>query len=211
MKMSIISFFFISALCLPLASCLEVHNEDNSDDITETVPITNEGAYLPADSYISDIDTHLATAANKNSYKVPTATTGNRSALRTELVAFAKKYIGTKYAYACSTPEAGFDCSGFINYVYNHFKFEVPRSSKDFEHVGRNVPVSNLKKGDLVLFTGTDPSSRQIGHIGIIIEPAGMNSEFIHSSSGSANGVTISSLDEPHYTRRFVKVVDIIN
>lgn len=134
--------------------------------------------------------------------------TGN---LRNDLVEFSKQFIGTPYSFACATPEEGFDCSGFITYVFNHYGFEVPRSSKDFEFFGREIPVNESKKGDLVLFTGTEEGTTEIGHIGILINENGMNSDFIHSSSGKANGVTISSLGSDHYTNRFVKVISIID
>lgn len=64
---------------------------------------------------------------------------------REELVSFASNYQGTPYLYAGTTPETGFDCSGFINYVYNHFGYKVPRSSKDFEFFGKEISIQNAQ------------------------------------------------------------------
>lgn len=131
---------------------------------------------------------------------------------RQNLVDFAKKYIGTPYKYACSDPTQGFDCSGFINFVYRHFGYEVPRSSKDFEFFAQPVTPDKAQPGDLVLFTPTekDTIGNHIGHIGILINQNGLASDFIHASSGKANGVTVSSLSEPHYRKRFVKIISCI-
>src|SRR5687768_9780506 len=84
------------------------------------------------------------------------------------VVAFAQTLIGTPYKYATSDPKTGFDCSGFITYVFNHFDIAVPRSSKDFENIGENIPRPNAKPGDLILFTGTDNTRRIVGHMGIV-------------------------------------------
>jgi cell wall-associated NlpC family hydrolase len=132
--------------------------------------------------------------------------TGSVSPL--DVVAFAKTLKGIPYAYACSSPESGFDCSGFINYVFDYFNITVPRSSVDFTNVGKEVPIAEGKPGDLILFTGTDKSIRQVGHIGIVIHNSTDSLAFIHSSSGSANGVTITPLNE-YYKGRFVKITRI--
>ena len=123
------------------------------------------------------------------------------------LLAFAKSLIGTPYKYASTNPAEGFDCSGFITYVFNHFNVSVPRSSVDFTNVGREVPLSMAKKGNLILFTGTDSAVRVVGHMGIITENTD-SLRFIHSSSGKANGVVITPLTD-YYKGRFVKVIDI--
>ncbi len=124
-----------------------------------------------------------------------------------ELVQFAKTLIGIPYKYASIDPLKGFDCSGFITYVFNHFNIEVPRSSVDFTNVGKEVNKRNAKEGDLVLFTGTIDSIHIVGHMGIVTQNSD-TLKFIHSTSGRANGVTISKLDD-HYKRRFVKVIRV--
>lgn len=124
-----------------------------------------------------------------------------------QVVAFAKTLIGIPYKYASTDPSEGFDCSGFITYVFNHFDIIVPRSSVDFTNVGEEVNRNNAKEGDLILFTGTIDSIRTVGHMGIVTENTD-TLKFIHSTSGHANGVTISTLNE-YYEKRFVKVIRI--
>ena len=120
------------------------------------------------------------------------------------LIKFAKSLIGTPYKYASTDPSVGFDCSGFINYVFNHFNIKVPRSSRDFRNAGKKIALGDSKPGDLILFTGTNPAERTIGHIGLIISNKDGIS-FIHSSSGKADGVVITDLND-YYRSRFVKV-----
>lgn len=125
-----------------------------------------------------------------------------------DVVAFAQTLRGVPYQYASCDPNSGFDCSGFIYYVFDHFHIKVPRSSADFTDVGKMVDKREAKPGDIILFTGTDPANRKVGHIGLVAASAGDSLTFIHSSSGKANGVTTSPLDE-YYNGRFVKVIRI--
>ena len=128
-----------------------------------------------------------------------------------ELIKFAETLIGTPYVWASTDPQVGFDCSGFITYVFNHFNIAVPRSSIDFTNVGRTVPVEKAKTGDLILFTGTDPLEKNIGHMGIVVSNTITDGlMFIHATSGRAMSVTISKLNE-QYTKRFVRVSRIFD
>ena len=126
-----------------------------------------------------------------------------------QLVNFAQTLLGIPYKYASSDPMVGFDCSGFITYVFNHFNIEVPRSSVDFTNAGNEVDIRTAKEGDLILFTGTVDSIRTVGHMGIVTENVD-ELKFIHSTSGKANAVTVSTLTE-HYKRRFVKIIRVLS
>ncbi len=125
-----------------------------------------------------------------------------------QLVNFAKTLIGIPYLYASANPEKGFDCSGFITYVFNHFKIQVPRSSIDFTNYGKDVSIAKAVPGNLILFTGTDGTSKVVGHMGIITENSKSEIHFIHSTSGKANGVTITPLSG-YYKKRFVKIIEL--
>lgn len=124
------------------------------------------------------------------------------------LVAFGRSLIGTPYLYASSDPSKGFDCSGFITYVFNHFNIAVPRSSVDFTNVGEEIPVQVARPGDLILFTGTDSTLRVVGHMGIVESNNADSLFFLHSTSGKAYGVTVSPL-KGYYKSRFVKVIRV--
>jgi len=129
--------------------------------------------------------------------------------LRETLIAFAKNYLGTPYRYASIDPVKGFDCSGFVHFVFKNFDIELPHSSKAFKSIGTELNPDDFKVGDVLVFYGYRDAS-QLGHVGIICEANGMKSKFIHSSSGKVKGVIISELDSDMYSRRFYKCVDVI-
>jgi len=129
---------------------------------------------------------------------------------RADVILFAKKLLGTPYRFASSNPLKGFDCSGFVNYVYKNFKISLPRSSVGFGALNAGLKPAEFKVGDVLVFYGFKNKNR-VGHVGIICEAAGMNSRFIHSSSGKGQGVIISNLSSSMYKRRYYKCVDVIN
>ena len=125
-----------------------------------------------------------------------------------ELLAFANSLTGIPYLYGSTDPKRGFDCSGFITYVFNHFNIVVPRRSVDFTEVEKEIDIRQAKTGDLVLFTGTDSTSRVVGHMGILIADENEPLKFIHSTSGKAYGVTTTPLN-PYYMGRYMKTIRI--
>lgn len=125
-----------------------------------------------------------------------------------ELISFAETLKGTPYVYASSNPNVGFDCSGFITYVFNHFKISVPRSSIDFTNVGKTVEVKDAKRGDIILFTGTDSTEKFVGHMGLVVSNNANELQFIHSTSGKAKSVAVTPLND-YYKKRFVRVTRI--
>ncbi len=128
---------------------------------------------------------------------------------RSEVIEFAKTYLGTKYCYAGFEPAKGFDCSGFVYFVFKHFNINLPRGSGEYQFLGAAQKPEEFKVGDVLVFYG-HLDENQIGHVGIICEANGMKSKFIHSTSGKAYGVTISQLNSEQYTRRFYKCIDVI-
>jgi len=122
----------------------------------------------------------------------------------TELTAFAETLVGIPYKYGSVKKEDGFDCSGFISYVFNHYKISVPRTTVAFTNAGEEVSIRNSKRGDIILFTGSDASSGVVGHMGIITENKKNNFWFIHAST--SQGVMLSTLNS-YFSPRFVKVI----
>ncbi|HEY5392977.1 MAG TPA: C40 family peptidase [Hanamia sp.] len=135
--------------------------------------------------------------------KVAPRIINTKNVSREDLVNFAESLIGVKYKYGSMTKENGFDCSGFINYVFNHFKISVPRITVDFTNAGKEIPVKYSKPGDLILFTGSDAQSGIVGHMGIITENNNGDLKFIHAST--SRGVMISGMSS-YFLPRFVKV-----
>ncbi len=141
-------------------------------------------------------------------YKVPARTINTKNIVADEVVSFAETLLGVPYKYGSMVKENGFDCSGFINYVFNHFKIAVPRSSVDFTNAGKEVSIENCKRGDIILFTGSNASSGVVGHMGIITKNEKNRIQFIHAASGKGAGVSISGMNS-YFVPRFVKVIRV--
>ena len=108
--------------------------------------------------------------------KLPTFEVGGSSSFdpaggggggNSQVVDYAKKFLGTPYVWGGTSPR-GFDCSGFVQYVYRKMGVELPRISADQARAGKRIGLDGLKPGDLV---GWDNSSRNVGadHIAIYI------------------------------------------
>lgn len=129
---------------------------------------------------------------------------------RDSIIIFAKKHLGTPYLYAGNDPKKGFDCSGFVSFVFKNFNVDLPRSSSGYKNIGVPLKPDEFKIGDILVFYGYQ-NNTVIGHLGIICEADGMHSKFIHASSGKVNSVTISELDSDHYANRFYKCIDVLS
>ena len=128
---------------------------------------------------------------------------------RDSIITYAKQYLGIHYLYAGNDPKKGFDCSGFVNYVFKHFDVSVPRSSSGYKNLGVSKKPEDFKVGDVLVFYGYK-NRTIVGHVGIICEANGMSSKFFHASSGKDGSVTISDLDSDHYSKRYYKCVDVL-
>ncbi len=146
--------------------------------------------------------------SNRINNSVPGVVIDTKNVTADSVVEFAKTLIGTRYKYGSAIKEQGFDCSGFITYVFNHFKIHVPRISKDFTNAGMSVDPAASKPGDLILFTGTDTTGWIVGHMGIITQNESGRLQFIHSASGKSIGVIISGMSK-YFETRLVKVIRV--
>lgn len=107
----------------------------------------------------------------------------------------ALSYKGVKYRFGGATP-TGFDCSGFVMYVFNKHGIKLPRTADIQFTVGK--PIKNkkeLKPGDLVFF---ETYEKGASHVGIYQG----NDKFVHASS--SRGVTLSGLSEEYYAKRYL-------
>jgi cell wall-associated NlpC family hydrolase len=118
-----------------------------------------------------------------------TTTVSSRGA---RVATMSKRYLGVRYRWAGSSPSGGFDCSGFVMYLYRKVGRALPHNAAMQYRYGRTVPRSGLRAGDLVFFNG-------LGHVGIYLR----GNRFIHASS-SGGGVKISSLSGTWYGARYV-------
>lgn len=119
---------------------------------------------------------------------------GNKNELTAaNVVEYAKLFIGTPYRSG-GTSTAGFDCSGFTMYVYNHFNIKLPHSAKGQTAKGTKVSKSNLQVGDLVFF------GKSIYHVGMYVG----NGKIIHSPKpgGKVNIVELKYMPDYNTARR---------
>ena len=113
-----------------------------------------------------------------------------------KVISHAKTYLGSPHVMGGLT-KSGIDCSGllYVSFKYAGIK-NIPRIAQDFARIGYVIMnINDLKKGDLVFFTGTYSTSKLITHAGICTG----NGSFIHTSS--SKGVIISKINDPYYWR----------
>ncbi len=117
-----------------------------------------------------------------------------------ELIRYAKKFRGIRYKSGGSKP-SGFDCSGFVNYIYKKFQIPVERSSAAMFIKGMSVGIQHVLPGDLIFFSRSSKPGSVISHVGIVVKSEEGKLKFIHSST--THGVIISDLSEEYYSKRF--------
>lgn len=112
-----------------------------------------------------------------------------------DIVAKAKQYLGVPYKYGGTSP-SGFDCSGFVYYVYRNLGINISRTQATMYSQGTPVKKSDLKPGDLVFFQNTYKAG--ISHVGIYVG----NGKFIHSPH-SGTVVSYADLNSNYYTSHY--------
>lgn len=121
----------------------------------------------------------------------PTAASSNSPAVN-----YALSLQGRPYHYGKSSPEEGFDCSGFVKHVYQHQGILLPRTAQEMAQSLTQIPKNDLHSGDLVFFN-TD--GKPFSHVGIYID----NDNFIHAPSRRTGKVLVSSLKNRYWGNRF--------
>lgn len=114
----------------------------------------------------------------------------------TELLDNALSFIGVPYRFGGSAPSTGFDCSGFVKYVFNQtFDLSLPRTAREMARTGMAVARGELKPGDLVFFNTRGAIN---SHVGIYLG----GSKFVHAPYTRAR-VRVDDLDDKYYRLRF--------
>jgi len=116
------------------------------------------------------------------------------SAVRQKLMVAYNDWQGVPYLLGGSSFDRGVDCSSFMQIVFeDHFQILLPRNTTDQLRQGIEIRRSDIQPGDLVFFK----TSRKLWHVGVAMDDL----NFLHAST--SEGVTISKLDEPYWSRRF--------
>lgn len=117
------------------------------------------------------------------------------------IVETGKKYIGVPYVFGGTTPK-GFDCSGFLQYVFKEHGFLIPRLADEQYQLGKYAKTSQLSAGDLVFFT---TYTSGVSHCGFYVG----DRKFLHASS--SRGIRIDSLDSDYWSSRYYGARKIID
>jgi len=159
--------------------------------------------YVRSD-YMDIVSGHKASAASSARATPSSSAPAANLTLGQQIVDFALGYVGSKYVYGGSSP-SGFDCSGFVTYVYKNFGISVTRTaSGQYRDNGTRVNKSDLSPGDLCFFSSN--GGKGVTHVGIYIG----DDEFVHASRPGI-GVVISRLDSSYYTTGWVGAKRLIS
>ncbi|MBC2837796.1 C40 family peptidase [Robiginitalea sp. SC105] len=179
-----------------LGSCGVVKKKTTYADGPPTVSV------VATDSVAASVEGEN-TPAGEGAY---TDTPGPEETVRAEaVVRTALTYTGTRYRYG-GTTRKGMDCSGLLYVAFQEHDFPIPRVSREMADAGRRVRVQQLRKGDLLFFKTTRRGGK-INHVGMVVEVAGDDVKFIHSTT--SRGVIVSSLREGFWNYAFVKATRV--
>lgn len=186
-----------AGLSIPLGSALDIWAETRQRMTAFVLP-TSYDAPTPRKEFRFGLSFHLGSASSRRDASregsigvipsgVPVSIPAGSSASAARVLPTADQYVGVKYRWGGTSPNTGFDCSGFTQYVFAKHGVRLPRTSGQQATVGMALPTDwrSLSAGDLVMFE----EEGRIGHVAIY---AGRN-RIIHSSS-SGGGVRYDDL-----------------
>ena len=113
-----------------------------------------------------------------------------------KLISDALGLVGLRYRRGGTDAESGFDCSGFVGYLFRErLGLDLPRTSRDISRTGEPVEKSELEPGDLVFF---NTMRRTFSHVGIYLG----NNQFVHSPR-SGRGVSVEDMTDRYWSKRY--------
>lgn len=126
----------------------------------------------------------------------PLSTSSQSDSALNDLAVYALSLSGTRYKYGGTSPETGFDCSGFVGHVFQHsLGMSLPRSSAEMSRIGMRQRTESLLPGDLVFY---NTLNKAYSHVGIYLG----DGQFIHSPS-TGKSVSIVNMSEPYWEKRY--------
>lgn len=149
-----------------------------SDHLKKVVKAYSSTTKDTLDIYYSYVKRHII-KSQTTSHKTPIT-----DSIRGVIIARATKQVGISYVYAGETPDVGFDCSGFVKYVYKGIDIELPHSAQmQSELKGKILTLEEAKPGDLIFFGTKNGKKWRTQHAGIIYEYTKDEPKVIHCVS----------------------------
>lgn len=165
------------------------------------VDTASSGPVLPVVSYKSEYVPVVEETAEPSPAPVEPESEAPSTSVSADVISVAYQYLGVPYVWGGTSP-SGFDCSGFVQYVFGKCGYSLSRVASSQYYDGYSVSYNNLIPGDLVFFERTY-ATNGISHVGIYVG----GGDFIHCASG---GVKVSSLNENYYSSRYYGACRII-
>lgn len=168
-------------------------NRDYIITVGAVMPDQSEVYSMPVDFKYYSVSAPATPAAPQPDYSAPANTQASPAAQR--VLDTAAKYLGVPYLWGGTTP-SGFDCSGFVQYVYRECGYNITRTTyTQWDNDGTYVSRANLQPGDLVYFGSSDSPS----HVGLYVG----NGTMIHAPS-TGKTIQYTSIDSDYYRSRFI-------
>lgn len=119
------------------------------------------------------------------------------------MIALGKKYLGVRYSYGGTTP-SGFDCSGFVSYLFASHGFKISKASRELAHFGHEVKLECVQPGDLAFFKGRSTKSSEVGHVALVINAMGNRWDIIHATVHKGIWIDHDVMNIEYYQKRFL-------
>lgn len=120
----------------------------------------------------------------------------NQKILFEDIPAYSQSLIGTPYKFGGTSPDSGFDCSGFVADVFRHTTgVSMPRTTIEISQVGRAVKAVELRSGDLVFF---NTLKKKFSHVGIYLG----EDRFIHAPSKGGK-VRVENMNDAYWKKNY--------
>ncbi|MFN3767485.1 MAG: NlpC/P60 family protein [Ectopseudomonas guguanensis] len=180
------------ALTVFLAACAG-HSPQPQISETKVEPVAR-----PLSHPVTAADDEINALIDDKPYEMPQ--------LADSLLDLGRSLIGTRYRYGGNSVQSGFDCSGFVGYLFREeVGLELPRSTRELINLDApKVARADLEPGDLILFN--DRGRGRVSHAGIYLG----DDQFIHSSSSRSGGVRIDSLDDSYWNRSYLQAKRVL-
>jgi cell wall-associated NlpC family hydrolase len=123
---------------------------------------------------------------------------GSAVQLRNRIVDHAKRYVGSSYKYAGSSPSTGFDCSGFTSFVLKEFGIKASPASAAQSKEGRPVALERVQPGDLVFFG----DGSRIQHVAMVVKRNKDGITCVHSTT--SRGVIVENVSQSKYWKPLI-------